>query len=137
MWVGALTLAHVCEPSRGISLLGKVVHSPARAIRTAKKPLRHDGTIHLLLYFIFKRRSPSSHTHLTEAYDMSRSPSAVRVNIVVPIFMLALRATNHWALVANPITYHFPVICGHAQGKHCSSLQKYKYYSIFLWSFII
>lgn len=38
--------------------------------------------------------------------------------MAVPIFMLALWLTNHWASVAIPIRYHLPAICGHTRGKH-------------------
>lgn len=58
------------------------------------------------------------HTYLRLEYDISTSPSAVGVIMAVPIFMLALWLTNHWASVAIPIRYHLPAICGHMQRKH-------------------
>lgn len=62
--------------------------------------------------------SSCPHTYLRLEYDISRSPSAVGVIMAVPIFMLALWLTNHWASVAIPIRYHLPAICGHTRGKH-------------------
>ena len=83
-----------------------------RAFKVIKKIV---WTFNLSYNLKYPPHSPcvSSCTHLRLAYERSRSPSAVGVNMAVPTFMLSLRLTNHWALVANPTRYHFPAICGH------------------------
>lgn len=53
--VYALTLTCVRELSRHVSLLGQVVQSPARAIRAAGRPLKHEEHCHHTSTFLLEK----------------------------------------------------------------------------------
>lgn len=79
--------------------------------------------LHYIIFrnILFNLRSRSqlyAYAHLRREEAMSKSPSAVGFSMAVPIFIVALRLTNHWALVAYPTVYHFPAICEHRRKLH-------------------
>lgn len=100
----------IWELSCYVSLLNQADHSPAGTVSSTGKC---DSTtlIHLnqvLRCFFLRLGSVGSHLRLV--CKRFRSPSRVGLKIAVPIFMLALRLTNHSLLLANPTKCHFPAI---------------------------
>lgn len=88
-----------------VSLLNQAVHSPAGTVgSTGKCPFKS------VFKTFFPPRLFSVGSHLRLACERFRSPSRVGLKIAVPIFMLALRLTNHSVLLANPTKCHFPAI---------------------------
>lgn len=55
-------------------------------------------------------RLPLLATHVAEAREKFRFPSAVGVIMTVPIFISDFLFTNHSALLAKPTRYHLPAI---------------------------
>lgn len=96
-------LTGIWEFSRYVRLLNQVDHSPAGTIRSIKSESFYSGKEIFPSLF-------SLESHLRLAWERLRSPSTVGLKIAVPIFMLALRLTNHSVLLANPIKCHFPAI---------------------------
>lgn len=88
-----------------VSLLNQAGHSPAGTVgSTGKCPFK---SVFKMFFFpgLF-----SVGSHLRLACERFRSPSRVGLKIAVPIFMPALRLTNHSVLLANPTRCHFPAI---------------------------
>lgn len=55
-------------------------------------------------------RLPLFATHVAEAREKFRFPSAVGVMMTVPIFISDFLPTNHAASLAKPTRYHLPAI---------------------------
>lgn len=91
----------IWEFSCHVGLLHQADHSPAGTVGSAGK----HQFLRRFLPWLF-----SVGSHLRLACERFRSPSRVGLKMAVPIFMLALRLTNHSVLLANPTKCHFPAI---------------------------